>query len=179
MSQVMVASRYAKSLFDLSIELKILDRIYKDMILLEQVCSENRPLVTLLRNPIIRFDYKLRSLNKIFEKHVHTLTLKFFNLISRKNRASILPEVSKRFVNLYLEYKGIVKADVTTAVSLSPALRKEFESIIGKATGKKVELNTSVDESLVGGYVLKIGDNQLDDSIKNKLKNLRRELTSR
>ena len=179
MSEVRVASRYAKSIFDLSIELKVVDKIYRDMILIEQVCKDNRALVMLLRNPIIKFDYKLRSLNRIFENHVDKLTLKFLDLICRKNRANILPEVSIGFVDLYLKFKGTVKADVATAVSISSDLRKQFENIVKKATGKKVELNTSVDESLLGGYVLKIGDNQIDDSIKNKLNNLRRELKSR
>ena len=179
MSEFRVASRYARSIFDLSLEMKIVDKIYDDMLLLAQVCRDNRPLVTLLKNPIVRFDYKLRVLNKIFEKHVNKLTLKFFNLICRKNRASILPEVSKGFVSLFHDHKGIVKADVTSAVNLSSELRKEFEQIIVKATGKKVELNTIIDESLIGGYILKIGDNQIDDSLKSKINNLRRELKSR
>ena len=179
MSDFRVASRYARSVFDLAIELKIVDKVYDDMLLLGQVCADNRKLVILLKNPIVRYDYKLRILHKIFEKHVNKLTIKFFDLICRKNRASILPEVSRVFVMLYHDHKGIVSADVSTAVALSVAIKKEFEEIIGKATGKKVELDTKVDESLIGGYVLRIGDNQIDDSLKSKLNNLRRELKSR
>jgi len=179
MSEFRVASRYARSVFDLSVELKLVDRIYNDMLLLEQVCKENHNLVTLLKNPIVRYDYKLRVLNKVFGKHVDKLTLKFFNLVCRKNRASILPEVSKVFVVLFLDYKGIVRADISSAVKLSAEIRKEFEGIVVKATGKKVELGTVVDESLLGGYILKVGDNQMDNSLKSKLNNLRRELISR
>lgn len=179
MSDFRVASRYARSIFELSIELKLVDKIYNDMILLEQVCTDNRKLVTLLKNPVVRYDYKLRILHKVFEKHVDKLTLKFFDLICRKNRARILPEVSKVFVMLYHDYKGIVKADIAAAVELSATIKKDFEGIIAKATGKKVELETTVDESLLGGFVLRIGDNQLDDSMKSKLNNLRRELKSR
>ncbi|MCG8309630.1 MAG: ATP synthase F1 subunit delta [Cytophagales bacterium] len=179
MSEFRVASRYAKSVFDLSVELKNVDKIYKDMLLLEQVCKDNRDLVTLLKNPIIRFDYKLRSLHRIFEMHVEELTLKFFGLICRKNRADILPEISRVFVSLFLDHKGIVRADVSSAVNLSSEIKKEFENIITNATGKKVDLKTNVDESLLGGYVLRIGDNQIDDSLKNKLNSLRRKLKSR
>lgn len=179
MSDFRVASRYARSIFDLSIELKVVDKVYEDMLLIEQVCKDNRKLVTLLKNPIVRYDYKQRVLNKIFKKHLDKLTLKFFDLICRKNRASVLQEVSKVYVILFHEYRGIVRADISSAVELSSAIKKEFEGIISKATGKKVELGTKVDASLLGGYVMRIGDNQIDDSLKSKLNSLRRELKSR
>lgn len=179
MSDFKVASRYARSVFELAIELKNVEKVYEDMLLLEQVCTENRRLVTVLRNPIIRYDFKLRVLNKIFEKHVDTLTTKFLKLVCRKNRASILPAVSNAFISLYHDYKGIIRADVSTAVELTDEIKKDFERIIADATSKKVELESKVDESLLGGYVLTIGDNQLDDSLKSKLNNLRRELKNR
>ena len=179
MSDFRVASRYAKAIFDLAIEMNNVDRVYKDMLLVEQVLQENRKLVILLKNPIIRYDYKLRVLNKVFDKHLDELTLRFFNLICRKNRAQILPETSKAFVSLYHNYKGIVRANVSTAIKISTQISKDFEGIISKATGKKVELETKVDESLLGGYVLRVGDKQIDDSLKSKLNNLRRELKSR
>ena len=87
--------------------------------------------------------------------------------------------MSKVYVSLFHEYKGIIKADISAAVELSSAIKKEFEGIITKSTGKKVELETKVDESLLGGYVLRIGDNQIDDSLRSKLNNLRREFKSR
>ena len=179
MSEFRVASRYARSIFDLAIEMKNVDQIYEDMLIIEHVLQENRELVSLLKNPIIRYDYKLRVLNKVFEKHLHELTLRFFNLVCRKNRAQILPECSNAFVILYHNYKGIVRANVSTAVKISAQISKDFENIISKATGKKVELETSVDDSLLGGYILKVGDNQIDDSLKSKLNNLRRELKNR
>jgi F-type H+-transporting ATPase subunit delta len=179
MSDFRVASRYARSVFDLAIELKVVDKVYNDMILLGKVCEDNRKLVILLKNPIVRFDYKLRIIRKIFDKHVEELTLKFFDLTCRKNRADILPEVSKVFVMFYHDFKGIVSADISSAVELSASIHKEFEDIIGKATGKKVELETTVDEALLGGFVLHVGDRQLDNSLKSKLNNLRRELKSR
>ncbi len=178
MSNYRVASRYAKSIFDLAIETKLVDKVYKDMLLIEQVCNENRPLVTLLKNPIIRYDYKLKVLTRIFQKHIEEITEKFFALLCRKNRADILPDTSKVFVELYHEYKGIIRADVTTAVKLSPEIQKDFVNIVSKATGKKVDLSPKVNEALIGGYVLQVGDNMIDNSLKNKINKLRRELKS-
>ena len=179
MSDYRIASRYARSLFDLALELKILDNVYKDMELVGQVCQDSRALVVTLRNPIVKYDYKLRVLEHIFNKHVSKATSTFFRLICRKNRAQILPDCSKVFVNLYHEYKGIVRSNVTSSVPLSDSARKDFQTIIAKATGKKVELETKIDPSLIGGYILRIGDLQVDDSIKTKLHELRRELKSR
>lgn len=179
MSTFRVASRYAKSVFDLAVEMKLIDKVYQDMLLINQVCEQNRGLVLLLKNPIIRYDYKLNVLNKIFKKHTTELTQKFFALICRKNRANVLPDTSKLFVDQYHVYKGIVIADLTTAGKLSESLKKEFEDLVSKATGKKVELSTHMDESLIGGYVLKVGDNMIDNSLKNKLNVLRRSLTRR
>lgn len=179
MSEFRVASRYARSIFELAIEMKNVERVYEDMLTIEQVLLENRNLVTLLKNPIIRYDYKLRVLNHVFEKHMDQLTLKFFGLICRKNRAQILLDCTKAFLDLYHSYKGIVRANISTAVIISAQISKDFESIISESTGKKVELETRVDESLLGGYVLKVGDNQIDNSLKSKLNKLRRELKSR
>ena len=179
MSEYRVATRYARSVFDLAIEQKCLENVYKDMVLLSQVCADNRKLVVLLKNPIVRYDYKLKILHRIFDKHVDELSSKFFNLICKKNRADILPEVSEVFVSLYRDHKGIVSAEVASAVELSADLKKEFEGIISRATGKKVDLETAVDDSLIGGFVLRVGDNQVDDSLKSKLNSLRRELKAR
>ncbi len=176
MSGYRVASRYAKSVFDLAIELKLVDQVYEDMLLVEKVCEENRSLVTLLKNPIVRYDYKLNVLNKIFGKHISKLTIKFFAMLCRKNRASVLPDTSKIFVALYHDYKGILRASVTTATKLSARLQNDFEAAITKATGMEVELTTMMDESLIGGYVLQVGDDMIDNSIKNKLNSLRRTL---
>jgi len=176
MSDYRVASRYAKALFDLSLELKKVDKVYEDMVLVEKVCHENKALVTTLKNPIVRSDYKQRVLLHIFQKKVDESTSAYFRLICKKNRAQILQDSSKVFVALYQDYMGIVQSSITTATSLSEASRKEFESIIAKSTGKKVELEEKTDPSLIGGYILRIGDRQVDDSIKTKLNELKREL---
>lgn len=176
MSDFRVASRYAKALFDLSLEQKKADKVYQDMVLVEKVCHENRALVTTLKNPIVRSDYKQRVLVQLFQKNVEPATLAYFKLICKKNRAQTLPDASKVFISLYNDYKGIVQSTVTTAAALSDASRKDFESIIAKSTGKKVELEVKTDPTLIGGYILRIGDRQIDDSIKTKLNDLKREL---
>ena len=179
MSDLRVASRYSKALIDSAVEQKAVEKVYQDMLLIDEVCSQNRKLVVLLKNPTIKYDYKLRVLQEIFKKHVTPLTLNFINLICRKNRADILPDTGAVFTKLYDELNGIARANVSTASEISSALKKEFSQILVKETGKKVELVTTTDESLIGGFVLRIGDDQIDDSLKSKLNSLRREMKSR
>jgi F-type H+-transporting ATPase subunit delta len=179
MSNYRVASRYAKSIFDLAIETKLVDKVYKDMLLIDQVCKENRPLVVMLKNPIIRYDFKLKVLTRLFQKHIEEITLKFISLLCRKNRVDILPDTSKVYAEIYHEYKGIIIANVSSAVKLSSEIQNDFVNIVSKATGKTVELKTMVDEALIGGYILQVGDKMIDNSLKNKINHLRRELKSR
>ncbi len=179
MSDYRVATRYALSVFQLAEELNLIEQVYSDMLVVDKVCSENRNLILLLKNPIIRYDYKLRVLQRIFKGKIEKLVMQFFGLICRKNRASILPHASKSYIELYDEYKGILRATITTAVPLSEDLKKEFVRKLEEITGKQIILVEKVDESIIGGFILKSGDQQINDSIVNKLNELRRKLIRR
>lgn len=173
MSEYRVVSRYAKSLLELAEEKSILDKVHTDMQLFSKVCKENRDFVLMLKNPVIKHDKKNAILKKVFEGSVNELTLAIFDIMCRKNRESFLPGVAKEFQNQYNIYKGIEEAKITSAIPLSAELKKEIEGIVKQISSKKsVELVEEVDKDLIGGYVLKVGDRQIDDSIKSKLKAL-------
>jgi len=177
MSVIRIASRYAKSLLDLSIEKKILEPINDDMRLLNQVCEENHELVLLLNNPIVSLETKSKVLKKIFEGKVEKLTITFFDIIVKKGREKFLHEVAKAFITQYNEYKHIILAEVTTTFTLTDELRAEVKKVVKEISGKTVELTEKVDESIIGGVVIKVGDRQIDDSISAKLNVLKRDLT--
>ncbi|MEM6523072.1 MAG: ATP synthase F1 subunit delta [Bacteroidota bacterium] len=173
MSEYRVATRYAKSLLSLADDQGVLDKVHADMQLFLNVCAESRDLFLLLKNPIIKHDKKRAVLQKIFEGKVSQLTIAFFDIITRKNREAVLPEMAKEFDHQYNVYKGIEEATVTTAIPLTKELKAEVEKLVKKISSKsKVELTELVDEDLIGGYILKVADRQIDDSIKSKLKAL-------
>ena len=173
MSDFRVASRYAKSLLELAQEKGVLQEVLEDMQRFSQVCKENREFVLMLKNPIIKHNKKNVILKEIFGKSSHQMTLAIFDIITRKNRESILPNIAKEFQVQYNVLSGIEEAKVTTAVKLTDALKKEIEAIVMKISSKdKVELTEVIDDSIIGGYVLKVGDRQIDDSLKSKLKAL-------
>jgi len=174
MADSRAASRYVKSLLGLAVEQKVLEEVHRDMILFSQAIKESRPLELLLQNPVIKHHKKLQILKKIFQGKVHSLTMSFFDIITRKNREPILVSIAREFHNAYNEYKGIGKATVTTSLPLNAKMREEFEKLVRQYSDKKqIELIEKVDPELIGGFVLNVGDRQVDASIKNKIKTLK------
>ena len=167
-------SRYVKSLLGLAVEKNALEAVHDDMLLFAKICEENRSFELMLKNPIIRHDKKREILEKIFQGKVNPLTMAIFDILTRKNREPLLPGIAKEFHTAYNIYKGIGKAFVTTAVPLDSQLRTEFENIVKQLSEKdKVELTEKIDKEMIGGFILNVGDRQIDASIKNKIKALK------
>jgi F-type H+-transporting ATPase subunit delta len=178
MSDFRVASRYAKSLLGLADEKGVLEQVQQDMALFARVCHENPTLVAVLKNPIIKQNKKLGILNGIFSGKVNGMTLAIFEIITRKNRSNVLPSVAEAFKRQYQVMKGIEPALVVTPVAIDEALRNEFKSLVKKISGKtEVDLKEKIDTSLIGGYLLRIGDRQVDETLKGKLKDLERKFS--
>jgi F-type H+-transporting ATPase subunit delta len=174
MADSRVASRYVKSLLGLAVEKDVLDKVHHDMILFSKVCDENRDFALMLRNPVIKHDTKRAILEKIFKGRVNNLTLAMFDIITRKNREPLLPAIASTFHLAYNEHKEIGGATVTTAILLDSKLRSEIEQIVKKLSDKReVEIEEKIDADMIGGFVLNVGDRQIDASIKNKLKALK------
>jgi F-type H+-transporting ATPase subunit delta len=171
------SSRYIKSLLGLAVEKGVLEEVNQDMALFARVCDENRAFLLMLKNPIIKHDKKKRILEKLFSGKVSSLTMAIFDIITRKNREPLLPEITHGFHQAYNEFKGIRDASVTTAVPLDAALRAQFDGMVKKVSGKtRVEMHEKVDPDIIGGFILNVGDQRIDASIKNKIHILKMEL---
>ena len=177
MSEYRIASRYAKSLIDLSVEQGKLEEVNKDMLLFSQMIDENRDFVLMLKSPIITHDKKLAILNQVFDGKVNELTLSIFQILTRKHREAYLPQIATEFHHQYNLNQGVEEATVTTTFPLNDKLRSEFSKVVEQISKKKVELTEKVEESLIGGFILKIGDRQIDDSVSSRLQAMRVEFT--
>jgi F-type H+-transporting ATPase subunit delta len=173
MSELRVASRYAKSLIELAAERDVLEQVHEDMKLFTTVISQNREFQMLLRNPIVKSDKKLAIINSVFEGKVQEMTLAFFSIVARKKREKSLEFVATEFEKQYNIMKGIQRATVRTATPLAPALREELATKLATETGKTIQLEEIIDPTLIGGFVLKVGDKQIDSSVKYNLQKLR------
>lgn len=174
MADIRAASRYVKSLLGLAVEQGVLEEVHKDMQLFSKTIDQNRDFKLMLLSPVIKHDTKLEILRKIFKGKVNKLTLSIFEIITRKNREPILASIAKEFHNAYNDYKQIGVASVTTATPLDSKLRAEMEKLVRKYSDKKeIELVEKIDKEMIGGFILNVGDKQIDASIKNKLKALK------
>lgn len=176
MSISTVASRYAKSLIDLAKEKNVVDSVYNDMVLFKQVAEANRNFRLTLASPLVRHDKKLSILNTIFKGKVDDLSLSIFHIITRKHREAILHNIAEEFIKQYDQYRGIQKALVVSSTPLTEALRSEFVNLIAKDTGKTIDLEEKVDPALIGGFILRVGDRQIDSTVKSKLNALKLQL---
>lgn len=175
MAQTKVGSRYAKAFLGLVNEKGKLDVAIKDMEMVHKTISENRDLQVLLKSPVINTDKKVGILKKIYEKQVSDVTMLYLELITKNRREGVLGEISEAFIAQYNAMKDITTATVTSAAVLSDAAKKRIEEIVQKEVGGTVELSMEVNPELIGGFVLRIGDKQLDTSILSKISELKQE----
>jgi len=172
MSIYRIASRYAKSILDLSLEKDLLEQVLLDMNRLEEISRSNTEFSSVIKSPVIPSEKKLKVLKALFPTG-NALTLTFFEILTRKGREGYLLEIAKEFQNQYNEFKNIQVAEVTTTYPLDDEQRNKFKKIVREISNKElVDLKEKIDGEIIGGFVLKVGDRQLDESIKSKLKSL-------
>lgn len=163
------ALRYAKATLDLAKEQGIEEKINDDMKLISSAIAESPDLEVMLKSPVIRSAVKRSVLTKIFGSKVNPLTMKLIDLLIKNDRINILGLVAKEFVIIYDYLMGIETALVTTAVPLTKELEKDFLKKVTDLIGKEITVKNIVDPSIVGGYILRVGDQQLDSSVTGLL----------
>lgn len=169
-----LAGRYAKSLIDLSTERNELETVYNDMQYLKAVCKASRPFVALLKSPVIPIEKKSKALTAVTTGKVSELTAAFNQLLINKNREFYLPEIIDAFIDQYNTIKGINKIKLTTAAPLSEEVKNEIVGKIKTQTPiEKIELESVVNEDLIGGFVLEYNNNLVDASIQRELRDLK------
>jgi F-type H+-transporting ATPase subunit delta len=171
-----VAGRYANSLLSLAIENKTEAHTFNEIQLVSSTIGENRELSLLFRNPIINSDKKINVINSLFKDKVSVLVHSFLTLMVRKKREFYIEDTLRQFIAKYKVLKGIETAYVTTAFPLDEKLRTEIHNIFSSATKGTVEMVEKIDKDLIGGFVLKMNNKQVDTSIESKLREIRREL---
>ncbi|MBM3415372.1 MAG: ATP synthase F1 subunit delta [Bacteroidetes bacterium] len=171
-----LAARYAKSLLDLSVEQGQLEAVYADMQWLQAVCKNSREFVSMLRSPVISSDKKEKIVEAVAKGKVSALTTAFTRLLAVKHRESFLPEIATAFINQYKAHKKIYTIKLTTAVPVSDAVKtKIIEQIRNTSEMRDIELETSVNSNLIGGFVLQAGDKLVDASVAYDLKLVARQ----
>lgn len=174
---MVVATRYAKSLIDFALEKGQLEAVNSDMIMFKNVCDNNRDFIVFLNSPLVNTDKKVSVLNALFEKQVNKMTLAFFHLLAKKRRETYLPGIATAFLEQYRTHKKILTVVITSAAGLDDTTRKKALELVKSQAKGEIELIEKVDKSIIGGFVLNIGDKQIDKSVSRQLLNLKKNFS--
>ena len=179
MSVGRIANRYAKSLLDLSIEQNQLEDTATEIKALKTTFA-SKEFINFLKSPIIKADKKLAVFNSAFGDKFSSVVKPFVQLVIKKGREEALPEICDEFLVQYKNHKGVSGVKIISASPLSTeaqeTIKKKLET--SSHTKSAVELDFEVDESLIGGFKIELGDRLYDDSVAHKLELLRKEFSN-
>ena len=173
MTGTRAAIRYAKAVLDLAKDQDIMEAVDADMKKILNTISHSKDLQLLLKSPIVKNDTKKAALREIFAG-VSSVSTGLIDTLSANKRLELLSSVAEKYIILYDRLKGKEVAVVTTAVPLTEALEAKVLAKVKELTKKEVTLENKIDESIIGGFILRIGDLQYNASIANKLNTLKR-----
>lgn len=176
MAQTRAAIRYAKAVLDLAKDQKSDSAVNDDMKSIANAVEASKELSDMLHSPVIPTATKKSALLAVFV-NLNKLTINLIDTLIENRRIDIFGSVAETYNQLYDKEQGTQVAKVTTAVPLTDELKKMVLVKVKELTGKDAEITNVVDENILGGFILRVGDLQYDASIANKLNKLKREFT--
>ncbi|MEN9570856.1 MAG: synthase subunit delta [Bacteroidota bacterium] len=171
-----LAGRYAKSILSLASEMNQVDAIHADMKLLQAICKSNPDFVALLRSPVVKPSTKSKIMESVIGGKVNATTAAFIQLLIQKNREGNLPEITEAYIEQFNALRGIQRVKLTTAAPVSDEVKNAIiNKVKANSNVNHIELETAVDEALIGGFVLELGDTLVDASISRDLNDIKKQ----
>jgi F-type H+-transporting ATPase subunit delta len=172
--QTDVGGRYARALFDLALDNKAVDAVETDLKALNAAREESADLRLAMASPIISAEDKGKVLTVIGEQiGFHRITLNFIGVLAANRRASALPAVISAYQHLSAAHRGVVAAEVTTAIKLTADQAKGVQAALAQTLGMEPDITTRVDPAILGGLKVKLGSRLFDASLRSKLDSLK------
>jgi F-type H+-transporting ATPase subunit delta len=170
-----ISKRYAKALIELCGETKNLENVEKDILNLDNLINNNNEIKEILKSQIVSRDNLAKIMENVLKKlNSNSLTVKFVGTIAVNGRLQNLKNIVDEFLKMMSDKRGELVADVITAFPISKDINNSLVKEVKKLTkSEKIELKTTVDKSLIGGFVLRVGSTMIDSSIKTKLNSLK------
>jgi F-type H+-transporting ATPase subunit delta len=176
MNESRLASRYARALFHLVKEKNLMEKVKQDLSVLTSLLVDSREFMWLLDSPVIMSSEKSRIVAIMLKGAVEPITLDFLQLMISHRREANLASTCRMFLELYKADQGILEANIQSAVQVSPEFLDNMKKRLEESSHKKIEMTTEINESIIGGFILTLEDQQLDASVQSKLKRIRQEL---
>lgn len=177
MAGTRAAIRYAKAILDTAHDKGVSAEVNNDMLVIASTINGNAELSTFIANPTTRVEVKESALSEIFSD-VNPVSKSLLRLLLENKRFEILSDIATEYSKLFEEMNGVEVATVTTAVPLDEEMKSKVLSKILTFSNKKVNIENIVDPAIIGGFILRIGDQQYNASVANRLQVLKRELSN-
>ena len=177
MASTRAAIRYAKAILEIADSKKSAAQVSVDMALIATTIAGNLELHSFIQNPLIKTDTKKDVVLEVFAS-VNAVTKSLFHLLLENKRFEILEAIALEYNNLFDIMNGVEVAKVITAIPMDAALEAKVLAKIATFSNKKITIENTVDPSIIGGFILRIGDKQYNASIANRLQVLKRELSN-
>ena len=170
-----IAKRYARALFDIASE----DQSYNDWLDKLKLISDteaDKDFAIVLNSTKISLSKKMNTIDEVFKGKLNTLQLNFLKLLTKNQSFSIIQDIHKQFVDQVEKLNNIIRVSVTSPYKISDDLKDQISNLVNEISGAESVIEEKIDSELIGGVVIRLGDTVIDGSIKNKVKQLRREL---
>jgi F-type H+-transporting ATPase subunit delta len=176
MNDSKISVRYAKALFELALESASLPAVEADMRLILEL-SLTPDFRVLIDNPVIPPSRKLGVFTAAFGGKLHNLTMALAAQVIRNSREQFLPAIARNFIDMSVREQGITEVTLTTAVRASEEVKKSITELVARTFNTIVSLEEVVDGDLIGGFILRVDDNLIDASVRNRLRKIEKAMT--
>ena len=170
------AARYAKALLELSQEQNKMDVVESNMLDIVKASNDTHDFQVFLNSPIIKADKKVSVMNQLFS-NFDSLSMSFLELITKNGREGLIAEIANSFLVQLKELRGIVPVSITSATPLDSKTKEVILSKLKATINGQLEVEEIIDNALIGGFVIRMGDKQIDSSVASQLKRMKQELT--
>ena len=170
-----IAEVYARSLFEVAQEHDVLDRVHDELGEFAEALSDNRSLQVFLFSPYFSSEEKRQGVRKIVSEADERF-VNFLELLAERHRMPALFRIKREFDAHWADEHKLLPVTVTSAVELDEGLAEEIAKRIQEQTGRTVELSSNVDPDVLGGLMVRVGNMVLDDTVRNKLERLRKQV---
>lgn len=168
-----LAGRYATALFELARDAGELDMIAGDLATLKSLIDDSQDLRRLVRSPVFSREEQGKAMAAILEKAgAAQLTQRFIGLVAAKRRLFALPGIIDAYISLLAQHRGEVTAQVVSAHTLDEGQMTALADALKNAAGRDVQIETRVDDKILGGLIVRMGSRMIDSSLRTKLTNL-------
>ena len=164
-----ISVRYARALLDSAVAMKLDEDVYQEMQILCKSFLEVPDFRYTIDNPMLAKDKKLQLIITACGGKVTELTQRFFQIVLREDRESVLQFMAHSYISLYRRMKHVTQGKLITAVAVSPETEQKMKRMVEGKTHGSVEFNTEVDPNIIGGFILEYDTYRMDASVKTKL----------